>query len=73
LKEPYDPYDEHRTRLANLPVGVRGLCFHDDEGNEFIFLNARLTREANRASYGHEIRHIENGDGYNPNYREYNK
>jgi Zn-dependent peptidase ImmA (M78 family) len=68
-----DEYNECKTRLMNLPPSVRGFCYHDDEGNEFIFLNARLTREANRASYGHEIRHIENGDGYNPNYREYNK
>ena len=63
--------DEYRTRLANLPTSVRGVCYHDDNGEEFIVLNARLTREANREAYDHELDHIKQGEMYDSSYLEY--
>lgn len=66
-----DEYGEILTRLENLPTGVRGLCYHDDDGRCYVILNARLTREANAGSYDHELGHIARGEMYDRNYREY--
>lgn len=57
--------------LDNLPTTVRGFCFHDNDGEAFIVVNARLTREANRKTYDHEKAHIDRGDMYEPTYNEY--
>jgi hypothetical protein len=57
--------------LDNLPTTVRGFCFHDDDGEAFVVVNARLTREQNRRTYDHEKKHIDNGDMYEPTYNEY--
>lgn len=65
-----DP-EEPIIRLQDLPVSVRGFCYHDDDGRAYIILNARLTREMNASSYLHELRHISRGDMYNPDYLEY--
>lgn len=63
---------EHRPAvLVDLPTSVRGFCYHDDDGEEYIVLNARLTREANLKTYEHERKHILRGDLDNPNYKEY--
>ena len=57
--------------LDNLPTTVRGFCFHDDDGEAFVVVNARLTREQNRRTYDHEKKHIDRGDMYEPTYNEY--
>lgn len=57
--------------LDNLPTSVKGFCFHDNDGEAFIVLNARLTWEQNRKTYAHEKKHIARGDMYEPNYIEY--
>ena len=57
--------------LDNLPTTVRGFCFHDDDGEDYIVVNARLTREQNRRTYDHEKKHIDRGDMYEPTYNEY--
>lgn len=57
--------------LDNMPTTVRGFCFHDDDGEEFVVVNARLTREQNRRTYDHEKKHIDRGDMYKPTYNEY--
>lgn len=62
---------ERIVRLMDLPTSVRGFCYHDDDGNEYIILNSRLSREQNRKSYLHEQNHLKNGDMYNPDYIEY--
>lgn len=62
---------EEHTILMDLPTSVRGLVFHDDDGDPVIVLNARLTREANRKTYKHERDHIERGEMYDENYHEY--
>ena len=68
-----DEYDECMIRLMNLPVKIRGFCYHDDDGRAFVILNARLTRELNQGSCLHELQHIERGDMYNETYREYGR
>lgn len=49
------------VRLVDLPPRVRGFVTKRD-GEPVIVLNARLTREQNRKTYLHELRHIRNGD-----------
>ena len=63
--------NERHVKLMDLPTSVRGYCYHDDDGEEYIILNARLTREANMKTYKHERRHILRGELYNPDYHEY--
>ena len=62
---------ERPARLVDLPTSVRGLCYHDNDGEEYIVLNARLTREQNVRTFRHECRHLERGDMYDPTYDEY--
>lgn len=57
--------------LDNLPTTIRGICYHDDDGEAYVVLNARLTREQNRKTYDHEKKHIDRGDMYEPTYNEY--
>ena len=66
-----DEYGEYTVIYQNLPVSVRGFCYHDDDGQIVVVLNARLTREANRASIRHEIDHVLRGDLDNPDFIEY--
>ena len=63
--------EENKAILMDLPTSVRGLVFHDDDGEPTIILNARLTREQNQKTYDHEHRHIDRGDLFNSNYHEY--
>ena len=57
--------------LIDLPTSVRGFCYHDDDGEPVIVLNARLTREQNRETFDHERDHIDRGDMFEPSYTEY--
>ena len=66
-----DEYGEYTVRIENLPTGYKGFCYHDDDGNCYLILNARHTRETNAGSYLHELNHIERGDMYNEKYHEY--
>ena len=63
--------DDRPVVLVDLPTSVRGFCYHDDDGEEYIVLNARLTREANQKSFRHELEHIKRGDMYDMDYHEY--
>ena len=57
--------------LIDLPTSVRVFCYHDDDGEPVIVLNARLTREQNRETFDHERDHIDRGDMFEPSYTEY--
>ena len=63
--------EDRPAKLMNLPTSVRGFCYHDDDGEEFVILNSRLTWEMNRKTWDHEKRHIENGDMYDITFKEY--
>lgn len=52
-----------RTYLYDLPVKCRGFILRDPyTDEEAIILNARLTNEANKETYIHELRHKLLGD-----------
>ena len=63
--------DEVRTILQNLPVSVKGFCYHDDDGQPVVVLNARMSAERRMKAYRHELEHIKNGDMFNEDYCEY--
>ena len=63
--------EERPAMLVDLPTSIRGFCYHDDDGEEYIILNSRLTREANKVTFMHESRHVENGEMYDSAYIEY--
>lgn len=60
-----------RVRLYSLPGSVRGFCYHDDDLNSYIIINADLDRGQQIDTLQHELRHIERGDMYNEDFREY--
>lgn len=49
-------------RYAALPSTVRGLTVQDEAGDYNIYVNARLTYEANQQTLQHEIQHITSND-----------
>lgn len=59
------------ARLVDLPTSIRGFCFHDDDGEEIIVLNSRLTWEQNRITYDHERGHLDRGELDDSDYHEY--
>ena len=63
--------NEIRTILQDLPVSVHGFCFHDDDGQPVVVLNARLSAEKRMKAYRHELEHIERGEMFNEDYHEY--
>ena len=63
--------DEEKVILQDLPTSVRGFCYHDNDGEEYVVLNSRLTREQNRRTYDHERGHLDRGEMYEPNFIEY--
>lgn len=63
--------EEQKALLMDLPTSVRGFCYHDADGEEYVVLNSRLTHEQNRKTYRHEQEHIRRGDLDNPDYIEY--
>lgn len=63
--------EKRPATLINLPTTVRGFCYHDGDGEEFVILNSRLTRETNQKTWLHEQDHIQNGELYDPTYNEY--
>ena len=64
-------YDEVRTVFQDLPCTVRGFCYHDDDGNAFIVINARMSIAQQKQTFRHELRHIRTGEMYDPAYLEY--
>ena len=62
---------EARVILQNLPTNIRGFCYNGADGQPFIVLNARLTREQNRISSLHEASHILSGELDDEGYVEY--
>ena len=50
-----------RTVLMNLPFHIKGFVT-EFEGETIIFLNSRLTREANTNTFLHELEHINHHD-----------
>ena len=58
-------YDDYIVRLIDLPYGIGGVVSEDSDGFYSIYLNARHTREKNKESLKHELRHIKHNDFHN--------
>jgi Zn-dependent peptidase ImmA (M78 family) len=52
------------AKIIDLPHDIHGLTTIADDGSYVILLNARDSRERNRQSYLHELKHIDHGDLY---------
>ena len=50
------------VRIVDLPHGVRGFTWLDEDGLYNIYINARLNSEMRRQAYRHELEHIRRGD-----------
>ena len=56
---------DYFVRLVDFPVcSCGGLVTPNDDGTFTVLLNARLSRQQNRASLDHERRHILHDDFY---------
>lgn len=66
-----DPYDEVKMIVQDLPTSVHAFCYHDDDGDSYIVVNSRLSREQQEEAYWHEMAHISRGEMYNQKYVEY--
>ena len=56
--------DDCRVRLVDLPVQAGGMIAVDESGFVNIYLNARLSLDAQRRALQHELRHYYRGDLY---------
>lgn len=56
--------DNCRVRLVDLPVTAGGMIAVDETGFINIYINARLSRDAQREALQHELRHHYRGDLY---------
>ena len=52
------------AKIIDLPHDIHGLTTIADDGSYVILLNAHDSRERNRQSYLHEMKHIEHSDLY---------
>lgn len=57
--------------LKDLPTKVRGFVCLGEDYLPCIFINSRLSKEQQRKTYAHELRHIKTGQLYEEGYVEY--
>lgn len=55
----------------DLPTTVRGFVSLGSDYHPCIIINARLTKEQQKKTYLHELRHIQNGQLDDETYNEY--
>ena len=56
--------DSMIIRKVDLPVGVDGITILDQNGDYNVYLNDRLSYDAQAATLRHEIEHINQGHFY---------
>lgn len=56
---------------TELPATVNAICYHDDDGNPCMLINAKCSIEQQKKSAKHELAHIKRGDCFNVFYTEY--
>lgn len=54
--------DNVYLRFVSLPPTIKGLTVQDEDGCYNVYINARLTYEANQQTLQHEIKHIKSND-----------
>lgn len=57
--------DEYRVYLVPFPGDIMGAVRLDAEGFPSIYINDKLSPEAKKRAFLHELRHIRNNDFYN--------
>lgn len=57
--------------LKDLPGRIHSFVCLGSDYEPIIVLNSRRTKEQQRASYKHEMKHIERGEMFDDNYNEY--
>ena len=57
--------DDYIVRLVDLPGTIYGCTRLSPDGFANIYINAKLSPEAQRKAFLHEMRHLERGDFYN--------
>lgn len=53
------------VRYIELPIRVNAVTLPDEDGNYNVYINARLSMEAQAEAYEHELYHIRHGHIYN--------
>lgn len=56
--------DSMIIRKLDLPIGVNGITVLDENGDYNIYLNARITGDAQARAFRHEVEHIKQGHFY---------
>ena len=56
---------EYTVRVIDMEPSIRGAVVLDSEGYPNIYINARLSREAQQEALRHELEHLEKDDHYN--------
>jgi hypothetical protein len=54
--------DNVYLRFVSLPPTIKGLTVQDEAGDYNVYINSRLTHEANQQTLQHEIQHINTND-----------
>jgi hypothetical protein len=54
--------DNVYLRFVSLPPTIKGLTVQDETGDYNVYINSRLTHEANQQTLQHEIQHINTND-----------
>lgn len=57
--------------LKDLPETIHGFTVLGSDYEPIIILNARMSREQQRRTYRHEMKHIISGQIYDEGYTEY--
>ncbi len=57
--------------LQDLPEKIRGFCCLGVDYEPCIVLNSRLSKEQQRKTYRHEMKHITSGQLFDEGYVEY--
>jgi hypothetical protein len=51
-------------RKIDLPIGVDGITVLDENGDYNVYINDRLSCDAQAAAFRHEVEHIRQGHFY---------
>jgi len=52
------------VRIIDLPTPIKGVTVKDENGDYNIYLNGRLSGEAQAIAFRHEVEHIKQGHFY---------
>lgn len=63
--------DDVRILYLDLPYRIHGFCFHDDDMNPCIVINARDCWTRQQQTIRHELEHVRRGDMFDKDYKEY--